>query len=165
MLQIWSHAKVPIGRYKMTEELPGIPRISKSTSTRWPTVWYSSSIHSDPFYALRNLAHCIRYEVLLADWNATAYYNIKRTSVKAGKNINILNTVLSIHSTLARWLFAQVVILGNFFLPKKAKVKAHSHSPQQSADSAVDCVNAEIGVFISLRSNATLCRRRTQKTQ
>ena len=25
--------------------------------------------------------------------------------------------------------------------------KVHSHSPQRSADSAVDCVNAEIGIF------------------
>ena len=43
--------------------------------------------------------------------------------------------------------------------------KAHSHSPQRSADSAVDCVNAEIGIFLSLRSNATICRRCTRKMQ
>ena len=37
--------------------------------------------------------------------------------------------------------------------------KAHSHSLQQSVVSAVDCVNAEIGIFLSLRHNATVqCR-------
>ena len=35
-----------------------------------------------------------------------------------------------------------------------ANLKAHSHSPQRSADSPVDCVNAEIGIFLSLWSNA-----------
>ena len=43
--------------------------------------------------------------------------------------------------------------------------KAHSHSLQPSADSAVDCINAEIEKFLSLRSNATVCRRRTRKMQ
>ena len=45
------------------------------------------------------------------------------------------------------------------------KIKAHSHSPQRSADSAVDCVNAEIGIFLSLRSNTTICCRRMRKMQ
>ena len=43
--------------------------------------------------------------------------------------------------------------------------KAHSHSLQRSADSAVDCVNTEIGIFLSLRSNTTVCHRRTRKMQ
>ena len=47
----------------------------------------------------------------------------------------------------------------------KLPLKADSHSLQRSADSAVDCVNAEIGIFLSLRSNATICRRRTRKMQ
>ena len=36
-------------------------------------------------------------------------------------------------------------------------LKAHSHSLKQSANSAVDCVNAEIGIFLSLCINATVC--------
>ena len=47
----------------------------------------------------------------------------------------------------------------------KLPLKAHSHLPQRSADSAVDCINAEIGIFLSLRSIATVCRRRTRKMQ
>ena len=33
---------------------------------------------------------------------------------------------------------------------KVVTLKAHSHSLQQSAESAVDCVNAEIVIFLSL---------------
>ena len=39
---------------------------------------------------------------------------------------------------------------------------AHSHLTLQSADSAVDCVNAELGFYLSLRGNATVhCGIRT----
>ena len=54
---------------------------------------------------------------------------------------------------------------GKLLTQRNEHLKAHSHLLQRSADSAVDCVNAEIGIFLSLRSNATICRRRTRKTQ
>ena len=44
-------------------------------------------------------------------------------------------------------------------------IKAHSHLPQQSVDSAVDCINAEIENFLSLCGNATVCRMPQQQTQ
>ena len=43
--------------------------------------------------------------------------------------------------------------------------KAHSHLAQRSADSAVDCINAEIGIFLCLQSNATVCCRHMWKTR
>ena len=44
-------------------------------------------------------------------------------------------------------------------------LKAHSYLPQRSADSAVDCVNAEIGIFQSLCVNATVCRTPQRQMQ
>ena len=41
----------------------------------------------------------------------------------------------------------------------KSLLKAHSHLPQQSADSTEDCVNTEIGIFLSLCGNTTVCHR------
>ena len=46
-------------------------------------------------------------------------------------------------------------VLFNFSYP----LKAHSYLPQQSADSTVDCINTEKGIFLSLHHNATVhCR-------
>ena len=76
------------------------------------------------------------------------------------------NLVIALHApSLLFWHFINTTAydLGRYM--PSSPVKAHSHSPQRSADSAVDCVNAEIGIFLSLRSNATVCRRRTRKTQ
>ena len=42
-------------------------------------------------------------------------------------------------------------------------VKADSHLMQGSVFSAVDCVNAEIGNFLSPFGNATICHRSMQK--
>ena len=38
----------------------------------------------------------------------------------------------------------------------KLGLKARSHLPQQSVDSAVDCINAEIEIFLSLCINAII---------
>ena len=36
-------------------------------------------------------------------------------------------------------------------------LKAYSHLLQQSVDSTVDCVNTDIGIFLSLSINVTVC--------
>ena len=58
-----------------------------------------------------------------------------------------------IHSL--QWCFPQQCVFSGKGVWLFVQLKAHSHSPPQSADSAVDCVNAEIGIFLALRSNAT----------
>ena len=45
---------------------------------------------------------------------------------------------------------------------KDCDFKAHLHLPQWSEDSTVDCINAEIGIFLSFCDNATVhCGIRT----
>ena len=60
---------------------------------------------------------------------------------------------------------AQLSSTNKFTASNFRALKCDSHSPQRSADSAVDCIIAEIGIFLSLRSNATVCRRCMRKTQ
>ena len=48
----------------------------------------------------------------------------------------------------------------HIFLSNSAK--AHLHSPHRSADSTVDCINTEVGIFLSLQHKATVhCGIRT----
>ena len=47
--------------------------------------------------------------------------------------------------------------------PGPKTLKAHLHLLQRSVDSAMDCVNAEIGIFLTLWHNATVhCGIRTR---
>ena len=63
------------------------------------------------------------------------------------------------HDKVHRYLW-----VWNISINKPSK-KAHSHLTQRSADSAVDCINAEIGIFLSLCVNATVCRMPLCQTQ
>ena len=47
----------------------------------------------------------------------------------------------------------------------KIYIKANSHSPQQSADSSVDCVTAELEIFLSLCVNSTACHMPQRQMQ
>ena len=43
------------------------------------------------------------------------------------------------------------------FFSETVQASQTKHSPQRTADSAVDCINTEIGIFLSLCINATIC--------
>ena len=55
------------------------------------------------------------------------------------------------------------ILFGNWADAVFLYLKAHSHSPQQFAFSAIDCVNAEIEKFLYLWGKATVCLNACRK--
>ena len=124
--------------------------------------WISTFNQEDP--SLSNLKNYIRFVQKMhltfrARKHPSLFYHqmgrvtVQRITTMAVYVKNTNNLTLR-HRKVGRALF----ILRFYF-------KAHSHLLQRSADSAVDCINAEIGIFLSLQSNATVCCRHMWKTR